>query len=106
MPKYLIQASYVGEGLKGLIREGGTSRRETVTKVIEGMGGKMETFYYAFGDFDVIGIADMPDNVSTVAFSLAVNASGGINAKTIVLITPEEIDAATKKAVDFRPPGQ
>ena len=106
MPKYLIQASYVGEGLKGLIREGGTSRRETVTKVIEGMGGKMETFYYAFGDFDVIGIADMPDNVSTVAFSLAVNASGGINAKTIVLITPEEIDEATKKAVDFRPPGQ
>jgi uncharacterized protein with GYD domain len=106
MPKYLIQASYAGEGLKGLIREGGTSRRETVTKVIEGMGGKMETFYYAFGDFDVIGIADMPDNVSTVAFSLAVNASGGINAKTIVLITPEEIDEATKKAVDFRPPGQ
>lgn len=106
MPKYLIQASYVGEGLKGLIREGGTSRRETVTKVIEGMGGKMETFYYAFGDFDVIGIADMPDNVSIVAFSLAVNASGGINAKTIVLITPEEIDEATKKAIDFRPPGQ
>jgi uncharacterized protein with GYD domain len=106
MPKYLVQASYVGEGLKGLIKEGGTSRRDTVTRVIEGMGGKMETFYYAFGDFDVIGIADMPDNVSAVAFSLAVNASGGINAKTIVLITPEEIDAATKKAVDFRPPGQ
>jgi uncharacterized protein with GYD domain len=106
MPKYLIQASYVGEGLKGLIKEGGTSRRETVSKVIEGMGGKLETFYYAFGDFDVIGIADMPDNVSTLAFSLAVNASGGINAKTIVLITPDEIDAATKKVVDYRPPGQ
>jgi len=70
------------------------------------MGGKLETFYYAFGDFDVIGIADMPDNVSSVAFSLAVNASGGINAKTIVLITPEEIDEATKKVVDYRPPGQ
>ena len=106
MPKYLVQASYVGDGLKGLIKEGGTSRKETVTRVIEGMGGKMETFYYAFGDFDVIGIADMPDNVSSVAFSLAVNASGGIKAKTIVLITPEEIDEATKKAVDFRPPGQ
>ena len=106
MPKYLIQASYVGEGLKGLIKEGGTSRRNTVAGVIEGMGGKLETFYYAFGDYDVIGIADMPDNVSTVAFSLAVNASGGINARTIVLITPEEIDAATKKAVDYRPPGK
>ena len=89
-----------------MIKEGGTSRRETVTKVIEGMGGKLETFYYAFGDFDVIGIADMPDNVSSLAFSLAVNASGGINAKTIVLITPEEIDEATKKVVDYRPPGQ
>ena len=106
MPKYLIQASYAGEGLKGLLKEGGTSRRETVSKVIEGMGGKLETFYYAFGDFDVIGIADMPDNVSTLAFSLAVNSSGGINAKTIVLITPEEIDEATKKVVDYRPPGQ
>jgi uncharacterized protein with GYD domain len=106
MPKYLIQASYVGEGLKGLLKEGGTSRRDTVSKVIEGMGGKLETFYYAFGDFDVIGIADMPDNVSSLAFSLAVNASGGINAKTIVLITPEEIDEATKKVVDYRPPGQ
>ena len=106
MPKYLVQASYVGEGLKGLIKEGGTSRRETVAKVIEGLGGKLETFYYAFGDFDVLGIADMPDSVSALAFSLAVNASGGINAKTIVLVTPEEIDDATKKAVDFRPPGQ
>jgi uncharacterized protein with GYD domain len=106
MPKYLIQASYVGEGLKGLLKEGGTSRRDTVSKVIEGMGGKLETFYYAFGDFDVIGIADMPDNVSSLAFSLEVNASGGINAKTIVLITPEEIDEATKKVVDYRPPGQ
>ena len=70
------------------------------------MGGELETFYYAFGDFDVFGIADMPDNVSTLAFSLAVNASGGINAKTIVLVTPEEIDEATKKVVDFRPPGK
>lgn len=106
MPKYLVQASYVGEGLKGLIKEGGSSRRDTVAKVIEGLGGKLETFYYAFGDFDVLGIADMPDSVSALAFSLAVNASGGIKAKTIVLVTPEEIDAATKKAVDFRPPGQ
>ncbi len=106
MPKYLIQASYVGEGLKGLLKEGGTSRRDTVAKLIESMGGKLETFYYAFGDFDVIGIADMPDNVSTLAFSLAVNASGSVNAKTIVLITPDEIDAATKKVVDYRPPGK
>jgi len=106
MPKYMIQASYVGEGLKGLLNEGGTKRRETVAKAIEGMGGTLESFYYAYGDYDVVGIADMPDNVSSVAFSLMVNASGVINAKTTVLLTPEEIDQATKKTVEFRPPGQ
>ena len=106
MPKYMVQASYVGEGLKGLLKEGGTKRRETVAQVIEGMGGKLETFYYAFGDYDVIGIADMPDNTSSVAFSMVINASGVINAKTTVLLTPEEIDQATKKTVDYRPPGQ
>ena len=102
----MIQASYVGEGLKGLLNEGGTKRRETVAKAIEGMGGTLESFYYAYGDYDVVGIADMPDNVSSVAFSLMVNASGVINAKTTVLLTPEEIDQATKKTVKFRPPGQ
>ena len=106
MPKYMIQASYVGEGLKGLLHEGGTKRRETVAKAIEGMGGTLESFYYAYGDYDVVGIADMPDNVSSVAFSLMVNASGVIKAKTTVLLTPEEIDQATKKTVDFRPPGK
>ena len=77
-----------------------------MAKAIEGMGGTLESFYYAYGDYDVVGIADMPDNVSSVAFSLMVNASGVINAKTTVLLTPEEIDQATKKTVDFRPPGQ
>ena len=106
MPKYMVQASYVGEGLKGLLNEGGTKRRETVARAIEGMGGTLESFYFAYGDYDVVGIVDMPDNVSSVAFSLMVNASGVIKAKTTVLLTPEEIDQATKKTVDFRPPGQ
>jgi len=106
MPKYMVQASYIGEGLKGLLKEGGTKRREAVAQVIEGMGGKLESFYYAFGDYDVVGVADMADNVSCVAFSMMINASGLINAKTTVLLTPEEIDQATKKTVDYRPPGQ
>ena len=106
MPKYMIQASYVGEGLKGLLKEGGTKRQEAVAQVIESMGGKLESFYYAFGDYDVVGVAEMPDNVSAVAFSLMVNASGVINAKSTVLLTPEEIDKATEKSVDYRPPGR
>lgn len=106
MPKYLYQGSYVGEGLKGLLKEGGSSRRDTVAKVVEGMGGTLESFYYAFGDYDVLGVADMPDNVSAAAFSLAVNATGTVVVKTTVLMTPEEADEATKKTVAYRPPGQ
>jgi len=106
MPKYLVQASYVGEGLKGLLKEGGSSRKKAVETVIKGMGGTLESFYYAFGEYDVFGIADMPDNVTAAAFSLAINASGAIQARTTVLMTPEEVDEAVKKTVNFRPPGQ
>jgi uncharacterized protein with GYD domain len=106
MPKYLIQGSYVGEGLKGLLKEGGSGRRATVETVIKGMGGTLESFYYAFGENDVLGIGDFPDNATAAAFSLAVNASGTITVKTTVLMTPEEVDEATQKTVDFRPPGQ
>jgi uncharacterized protein with GYD domain len=106
MPKYLVQASYVGEGLKGLLKEGGSSRRATVEAVIKGMGGTLESFYYAFGEDDVFGVAEFPDNATAAAFSLTVNASGTIQARTTPLMTPEEIDTAVKIAVDFRPPGQ
>jgi len=106
MPKYLFQASYTEEGLKGLLKEGGSSRRKAVTQAVEGLGGTLETFYYAFGDADVFAIADLPDNVTTTAFSLIVNAAGTAKVKTTVLITPEEVDQATKKSVKYRPPGQ
>lgn len=106
MPKYLIQASYVGEGLKGLLKEGGSSRRAAVEAVIKGMGGTLESFYYAFGEDDVVVIGDFPDNAAAAAFSLAVNASGAVKARMTVLMTPEEIDEAVKKTVAYRPPGQ
>ena len=106
MPKYLFQASYVGEGLKGLLKEGGSKRRETLEQTLKGMGGKLEAYYFAFGDFDVCAIVDLPDNVSTLGLSLIVNAGGTSNVKTIVLLTPEEVDQATKVNIDYRPPGQ
>jgi uncharacterized protein with GYD domain len=105
MPKYMISGNYVGEGLKGLLREGGSKRRDTITKLLEGMGGKMEGFYYAFGDDDVFVICDVPDNVTAAAIAMAVNASGAVSIKTTVLMTPEEVDQATKKTVNYRPPG-
>jgi uncharacterized protein with GYD domain len=106
MPKYLVQASYVGEGLKGLLKEGGSNRRATVEAVVKGMGGTLESFYYAFGKDDVVGVVDFPDNATAAAFSLTVNASGTIKARTTVLMTPEEVDKAAKTTVDFRAPGQ
>jgi len=106
MPKYLFQASYTEEGLQGLLKEGGSSRREAVAQTIKGLGGTLEAFYYAFGATDVFAIADLPDNVSTTAFALIVNAAGTAKVKTTVLITPEEVDQAVKTSVDYRPPGQ
>jgi uncharacterized protein with GYD domain len=106
MPKYLIKANYVGEGLKGLLKEGGTSRRAVVEKMINSMGGKLEAFYYAFGETDLYVIVDMPDNVSTAAFNLTVAASGAVTLNATVLMTPEEIDQAVKKSPSYRPPGK
>ena len=106
MPKYLVQANYVGEGLRGLLKEGGSSRRAAVEKLFGSVGGKVEAFYYAFGDTDLFVIADAPDNVTAAALSLIVNAAGTATAKVTVLLTAEEIDAATKKTATYRPPGQ
>ena len=105
MAKYLWKANYVGEGLKGLIKDGGTTRRAVVEKMIKSMGGKLEVFYYAFGETDLFCIADMPDNISAAAMALIIAASGAVTLNTTVLMTPEEMDQAAKKTPSYRPPG-
>ena len=106
MPKYLFQGSYTEKGLSGLLKEGGSKRREVAAQVIKSVGGTLEAYYFAFGDNDFYVIADMPDNVSTSAASLIVNASGAVKVKTIVLLTPEEVDQVIRKSVNYRPPGK
>jgi len=106
MPKYLSRTSYTAEGLKGLLKDGGTKRKEAMQRMAESLGGKLEAFYYAFGDDDLFAIWDMPENVDVAAASLIVNASGVAKAKVTVLITPEEIDRAVKKSVVYSPPGK
>ena len=106
MPKYLVNASYTEAGLKGLLRDGGSKRREVVAQLVKGLGGKLEAFYYAFGDDDIFAIMDLPDNVSATASSLVINAAGAAKMKITVLLTPEEVDQATKTSVDYSPPGQ
>jgi uncharacterized protein with GYD domain len=106
MPKYLIQGSYSAEGLKGLLEEGGGSRRAAVAQLVQNLGGTLEVFYYTFGEDDTLVIADLPDNVTATAISIAANASGAVKVKITVLLTPEEIDEATKKTTFYRAPGQ
>jgi uncharacterized protein with GYD domain len=106
MPKYLFQASYTQEGLKGLLKDGGSNRREAVEQAVKSLGGTLEAFYYAFGDTDVFAIADLPDNVSSTSFCLTINSAGTATIKTTVLISPQEVDQAAKKSVDYRPPGR
>jgi uncharacterized protein with GYD domain len=105
MPKFLIKANYTAEGARGLLKEGGTSRKATVEKLVAGLGGKVEAFYYAYGDVDAYVIADLPDPTSGLALSLTVNGTGAVSLQTVPLITPEEIDAASKKAIAYRAPG-
>jgi uncharacterized protein with GYD domain len=105
MPKYLTVASYTAEGAKGLLKEGGTARRAVVEKLMKSLGGRLEAFYFAFGDNDAYIITEGPDNPTAAGLSLTVSASGAVRTKTIVLLTPEEIDQAAKKTVKYRPPG-
>ena len=106
MAKFMIQARYTADGTRGLMKEGGSGRRAVVKKVIEDLGGKLETFYFAFGDADAVVICEVPDVVSALALSMAGNASGQVHIKTTPLISAEEVDAASHKAVQYRAPGK
>ena len=105
MPKYLIEASYSAEGAKGVIKGGGTARRAEVQQMVEGLGGRLDAFYFVFGENDVHVILDLPENLTAAAISLVVLSTGAARIRTSVLLTPEEIDQAVKTPVDYRPPG-
>jgi uncharacterized protein with GYD domain len=105
MAKFLIQASYTADGAKGIMKEGGSARKAQIGQILERLGGRLETFYYAFGEWDVVAILEAPDTATATALSMAINASGGVKLRTTPLITPEEIDQATKKSISYRAPG-
>ena len=105
MPKYLLEVRYTTEGMKGVAAKGGTARLEAATAGAESVGGKVEAFYFAFGETDVYVIADFPDNAAAAALALTVGAAGGASVKTVPLLTPKEVDQASKATVSYRPPG-
>ena len=106
MSKYLFEANYVGDGIKGLMREGGTKRRDAVVEALKSVDGPLESFYYAFGETDVVGVFDIPDQADAVALSLMINSTGAVNLHLTPLMTPEDIDAAVGKTPAYRAPGQ
>ncbi len=105
MPKFLLKASYTSQGIKGVQGAGGSSRRDAVAQLAASVGGQLEGFYFAFGDTDAYVLVDLPDNESAAAVALTVNAAGGATVQTVALLTPEEIDTAAHRSVDYRPPG-
>ena len=105
MPKYLFTADYTASGARGLLSEGGTGRRAMFAQMFAGLGGSMEAFYYGFGADDLYIIADLPDDASATAAALNIGAAGAIGIRTTVLITPETVDEAAGKSVNYRAPG-
>jgi uncharacterized protein with GYD domain len=106
MPKYLLKVSYTAEGVKGVLKDGGTKRRQAAEAAVKSTGGSLEAMYFAFGDDDVYCIVDSPDNASVAAASMAIAASGLVKPTTVVLLTAEEIDQAVKKSASYTPPGR
>ena len=106
MAKYLLLASYSAEGSKGLMKDGGTKRVTAARTLVESLGGKLESLYFAFGDTDVVAIVDLPDNATAAAASLTIAGSGALTGKMTVLLKPEEIDQAAKKSGTYTPPGR
>jgi uncharacterized protein with GYD domain len=106
MPKYLLEVSYTADGSKGLLRDGGSKRRSAARALIESLGGKLESLYFAFGSTDVFAIADLPDNAAAAAASMTLASSGATTSKVTVLLTPEDVDQAVKKTPSYTPPGR
>jgi len=106
MTKYLYAAKYNSEGMKGLIKDGGSKRREAADQAIRSVGGKLESFYFAFGESDVYGVAEFPDDASAAALSATINSSGETTIKLTPLMTVEEMDQASKMSPKYRAPGR
>ena len=105
MPKYLLEVNYTLDGVRGVVAKGGSARKAAAQTAAKSLGGKLDSFYFAFGKTDVFTVADLPDNAAAAALALAVGAGGGATVRTVALLTPEEIDEAAGKKVKYSPPG-
>ena len=106
MGKYLIRGSFTQDGLRGILKEGGSGRRKAVATLVESVGGSLESYYFAFGDDSYFITVDMPDDEAAASVALTVGASGAVVISTVKLLTPEQVDVAVKRSPRYRAPGQ
>ena len=97
MASYLLQLTYTAEAWAALLKHP-QDRTTAVQKVIEKLGGKVGPFWMAFGEYDLVGMIEMPDNIAAAAFAMAITAGGACRVKTTALISVEEGVKAMKKA--------
>lgn len=106
MPKYMFKGSYSQEGIAGVMKDGASSRVAAARSIAESAGGSLESFYFAFGGHDFYAVAELPDNAAAIALAATIGASGAMSQlETVVLVSPEEGDAAGQRAIRYRPPG-
>ena len=105
MSKYLVQASYTADGVKGLSKDTASGRKAAVAHAIESLGGRLEALYFSFGEHDILAVIDVPDNAAAARFALRAASTGQVHVKTTPLLTPEEMDKALLRSVDYRAPG-
>ncbi len=105
MSRYLFIARYDSTGAQGVLAKGGRARASAIEKAVADLGGRMETFDFAFGKDDVYTLCELPDNQAAAAVALTVNSTGRAHVRTVVLMTPEDVDAATRQSVNYAAPG-
>lgn len=105
MPKFLVRASYTADGLKGLRRDGATSRQQAIAAACKAIGGNLDAVYFSAGEGDMVGIIDAPSAEELTAVCVAVGASGLVKTQTTALLTVTEMDAALGRTTAYRPPG-
>lgn len=105
MSKFLFEAKYTPEGVKGLQRAGAASRVAALNEMCAGLGGSLESFHFAFGGVDAYVVVDLPNDEAAAAAAFTVGASAGTEVRTVKLLTVEEADAAIGRSVAYRPPG-
>ena len=105
MPKYLFTGSYTADGARAILKDTAAGRRQALTAAVEGLGGKVEGLWYAFGDDDLYALVDLPSNVRAAAISVLVASTGTFAPKIVALLTVDEMDEALKTKVNFRVAG-